>query len=54
VFLFFAGMMAIMTMWVWLFLPETKGVPVEEIMTVWARLDPFLLPAPLNAKQQAS
>ena len=37
VFLFFASMMAIMTVWVWLLLPETKGVPVEEIMTVWAR-----------------
>ena len=37
VFLFFAAFMAIMTVYVWLLLPETKGVPVEEIMAVWAR-----------------
>jgi hypothetical protein len=37
VFLFFASWVAIMTVYVWIMLPETKGVPVEEIMDVWER-----------------
>ena len=37
VFLFFAAFVAIMTVYVWILLPETKGIPVEEIMDAWAR-----------------
>lgn len=36
VFLFFAAFVAIMTVYVWIMLPETKGVPIEEIMDAWA------------------
>jgi MFS family permease len=31
VFLFFTGMMALQLIWVWLSVPETKGVPLEEM-----------------------
>jgi sugar porter (SP) family MFS transporter len=31
VFLFFCGMMVLQLIWVWLMVPETKGVPLEEI-----------------------
>ncbi|PKA48294.1 Sugar transport protein 7 [Apostasia shenzhenica] len=34
-FLFFAGWVAAMTAFVVLFLPETKGVPIEEMEVVW-------------------
>lgn len=35
VFLFFAGWVLVMTVFVYFLLPETRGVPVEEIMTVF-------------------
>ncbi|XP_042492767.1 sugar transport protein 5-like [Macadamia integrifolia] len=35
IFLFYAGWIAIMTLFVALFLPETKGVPLELMHTVW-------------------
>jgi hypothetical protein len=35
VFLFFAGWMMLMTVYVAMLLPETKGVPVEDIMSRW-------------------
>jgi sugar porter (SP) family MFS transporter len=31
VFLFFCGMMVLQLLWVWLMVPETRGVPLEEI-----------------------
>jgi sugar porter (SP) family MFS transporter len=31
IFLFFCGMMVLQLLWVWLMVPETKGVPLEEI-----------------------
>lgn len=34
-FFFFAGFVVIMTIFVALFLPETKGVPIEEMNSVW-------------------
>ncbi|CAM6105051.1 unnamed protein product [Calypogeia fissa] len=37
IFLFFAGFVAIMTFYVTFFLPETKGVPIEEMELVWAK-----------------
>ena len=36
-FLLFAGCVVIMTMCVAFLLPETKGVPLEQIDGVWAR-----------------
>ncbi len=36
VFLFFAGWVLIMTTWVALCLPETKGIAVENVMDAWA------------------
>lgn len=36
-FLFFAGWITIMTIFVYIFLPETKGVPIEEMMLLWQR-----------------
>ena len=36
-FLFFAGCVAIMTTLVAFLLPETKGLPLEEINGIWAR-----------------
>ena len=35
IFLFFAGWVLIMTIFVALFLPETKGVPIEEMIYTW-------------------
>lgn len=35
IFLFFAGWVVIMTVFVYFFLPETKNVPIEEISRVW-------------------
>ncbi|EFJ29036.1 hypothetical protein SELMODRAFT_170916 [Selaginella moellendorffii] len=35
VFLFFAGWVLIMTIFVYFFVPETKNVPIEEMMLVW-------------------
>ncbi|KAK6940150.1 Major facilitator, sugar transporter-like [Dillenia turbinata] len=34
-FLFYAGWIAIMTIFVLLFVPETKGIPLESMYTVW-------------------
>ncbi|XP_028760708.1 sugar carrier protein A-like [Neltuma alba] len=36
-FLFFAGWITIMTIVVFLFLPETKGVPIEEMVFLWRK-----------------
>ncbi|KAJ7524393.1 hypothetical protein O6H91_17G003300 [Diphasiastrum complanatum] len=35
IFLFFAAWVAIMSLFVYFFLPETKNVPIEEMMNVW-------------------
>lgn len=40
VFLFFTGMMALQLVWVWLSVPETKGVPLEEMQARLARHTP--------------
>lgn len=37
IFLFFAGWITIMTIFVYLFLPETKGVPIEEMILMWRK-----------------
>ncbi|CAI7776383.1 unnamed protein product [Closterium sp. NIES-53] len=37
IFLFFAAWVVVMTVCVMLFLPETKGVPIEEMAGVWQR-----------------
>ncbi|KAL3824580.1 hypothetical protein ACJIZ3_020609 [Penstemon smallii] len=37
IFLFFAGWITIMTFFVYFFLPETKGVPIEEMIFLWKR-----------------
>lgn len=37
IFLFFAGWITIMTIFVYLFLPETKGVPIEEMIFLWRK-----------------
>ncbi|KAK7291986.1 hypothetical protein RIF29_07583 [Crotalaria pallida] len=37
IFLFFAGWITIMTAFVILFLPETKGIPIEEMSFMWRR-----------------
>ncbi|XP_054822389.1 sugar transport protein 7-like [Prosopis cineraria] len=37
IFLFFAGWITVMTMFVFLFLPETKGIPIEEMTLMWRR-----------------
>lgn len=37
IFLFFAGWIVIMTLFVYFFLPETKGVPIEEMIFVWKK-----------------
>ncbi|KAG8372640.1 hypothetical protein BUALT_Bualt12G0087700 [Buddleja alternifolia] len=37
IFLFFAGWITIMTIFVYLFLPETKGVPIEEMIFLWKK-----------------
>uniref|UniRef100_A0A2N9FW10 Major facilitator superfamily (MFS) profile domain-containing protein n=1 Tax=Fagus sylvatica TaxID=28930 RepID=A0A2N9FW10_FAGSY len=36
-FLFFAGWITIMTIFVYIFLPETKGVPIEEMALMWKK-----------------
>jgi hypothetical protein len=41
VFYFFAGWLAIMTMWVAFCLPETKGIAVETVMDAWATYATF-------------
>lgn len=37
IFLFFAGWITVMTVFVYLFLPETKGVPIEEMVFLWKK-----------------
>ena len=37
IFLFFAGWITIMTIFVYFFLPETKGVPIEEMKFIWKK-----------------
>ncbi|KAI8565671.1 hypothetical protein RHMOL_Rhmol03G0278600 [Rhododendron molle] len=37
IFLFFAGWITVMTIFVYVFLPETKGVPIEEMIFVWKK-----------------
>ncbi|KAG8367536.1 hypothetical protein BUALT_Bualt16G0082100 [Buddleja alternifolia] len=37
IFLFFAGWITIMTIFVYVFLPETKGVPLEEMVYLWQK-----------------
>ncbi|RAL53686.1 hypothetical protein DM860_015414 [Cuscuta australis] len=37
IFFLFAGFITIMTIFVCLFLPETKGVPIEEMMQLWQK-----------------
>ncbi|XP_027330284.1 sugar transport protein 7 isoform X1 [Abrus precatorius] len=37
IFLFFAGWITIMTIFVYVFLPETKGIPIEEMTFMWRR-----------------
>ncbi|KAG9159484.1 hypothetical protein Leryth_011026 [Lithospermum erythrorhizon] len=37
IFLFFAGWITVMTIFVYLFLPETKGVPIEEMIFLWRK-----------------
>ncbi|KAI0511291.1 hypothetical protein KFK09_011916 [Dendrobium nobile] len=37
IFLFFAGWILIMTVFVFFFLPETKGVPIEEMVLIWRK-----------------
>ncbi|KAF7806491.1 sugar transport protein 7 [Senna tora] len=37
IFLFFAGWITIMTIFVFVFLPETKGIPIEEMSFMWRR-----------------
>ncbi|KAG6470128.1 sugar transport protein 7-like [Zingiber officinale] len=37
IFLFFAGWIIVMTIFVYFFLPETKGVPIEEMIFLWRK-----------------
>lgn len=37
IFLFFAGWICIMTVFVYFFLPETKGVPIEQMIFLWKK-----------------
>ncbi|KAF8365025.1 hypothetical protein HHK36_021323 [Tetracentron sinense] len=37
IFLFFASWVTVMTIFVYLFLPETKGVPIEEMILLWRK-----------------
>lgn len=37
IFLFFAGWIVCMTIFVYMFLPETKGVPIEEVVLLWQK-----------------
>ncbi|KAB2617150.1 sugar transport protein 5-like [Pyrus ussuriensis x Pyrus communis] len=36
-FLFYGGWILVMTIFVTLFLPETKGIPLDQVYTVWAK-----------------
>ncbi|XP_020587080.1 sugar carrier protein C-like [Phalaenopsis equestris] len=36
-FFFFAGWVVVMTTFIWFFLPETKNVPIEEMVFVWKK-----------------
>lgn len=36
IFLFFGGWVAVMTLFVLLLVPETRGVPIEEMRLLWA------------------
>ncbi|XP_002279883.3 sugar carrier protein C [Vitis vinifera] len=36
-FIFFSVFVAIMTVFIYVFLPETKGIPIEEMRVVWKR-----------------
>nr|XP_043629105.1 sugar transport protein 7-like [Erigeron canadensis] len=36
-FLFFTGWITVMTIFVYILLPETKGVPIEEMMLMWQK-----------------
>ena len=49
-FLFFSFFVVIMTIFIYKFFPETKGVPIEEMAIVWSR-HPYwrkFVPAPDN------
>lgn len=35
--MFFGGCVVLMTIWVWFFVPETKGVPLEQIDSLFAK-----------------
>ncbi len=35
--MFFGGCVVLMTVWTWFFVPETKGVPLEQIDELFAR-----------------
>ncbi|CAN6204460.1 unnamed protein product [Urochloa humidicola] len=37
IFLFFASWITVMTVFVYVFLPETKGVPIEEMVLLWRK-----------------
>ncbi|XVF88220.1 hypothetical protein PTKIN_Ptkin19aG0032400 [Pterospermum kingtungense] len=37
IFLFFAGWITVMTIFVYVFLPETTGVPIEEMIFLWRK-----------------
>ncbi|ESQ46422.1 hypothetical protein EUTSA_v10000602mg [Eutrema salsugineum] len=37
IFLFFAGCVSVMTIFVYFLLPETKGVPIEEMTLIWRK-----------------
>ncbi|WCJ29836.1 Sugar transport protein 7 [Euphorbia peplus] len=37
IFLFFASWITLMTIFVFFFLPETKGIPIEEMMFMWKK-----------------
>ena len=33
----FGGLVVLMTIWAWMFVPETKGVPLEQIDSLFAQ-----------------
>ena len=37
IFIFFAAWIAVMTAFVYVFLPETKGVPIEQMVLLWSK-----------------
>ena len=37
IFLFFVGWICIMTVFIYFFLPETKGLPIEEMILLWRK-----------------